>query len=150
MRLGLTISSPSPSGGREHYGIDAPMVPLSFAIATVVFLALAPFVGLAWPWLILAAASAVQLALYLHASLRGKFRIWERLLDDAQLSGDERILDLGCGRGAVTIAAARRVPRGAVDGVDLWRSVDQSGNVEEAARQRRRGRCLRPGAAAHR
>ncbi|MCW2798952.1 MAG: SAM-dependent methyltransferase [Aeromicrobium sp.] len=110
------------------------MVPLSFAAATVVFLALAPFVGLAWPWLTLAAASALQLALYLHASLRGKFRIWERLLDDADLTGDERVLDLGCGRGAVTVAAARRVPRGAVDGVDLWRSVDQSGNDEEAAR----------------
>lgn len=110
------------------------MVPLAFAAAVVITLALAPFVGLAWPWLIIAATSAVQLAFYLHATLRGKFRIWERLLDDAQLSGDERILDLGCGRGALTIAAARRVPRGLVDGVDLWRSVDQSGNVEEATR----------------
>lgn len=135
MGHGLAISSSTESpSDREHYGVDAPMVPVSFAAATVVFLLLAPFVGLAWPWLILAGASAVQLALYLYASLRGKFRIWERLLDDAQLSGDERILDLGCGRGAVTIAAAGRVPRGSVDGVDLWRSVDQSGNVEEAAR----------------
>jgi SAM-dependent methyltransferase len=110
------------------------MVPLSFVAVVVVALALAPFVGLAWPWLIIAAAFAIQLALYLHATLRGKFRIWERLLDEVQLSDDERVLDLGCGRGALTIAAARRVPRGTVDGVDLWRSVDQSGNVEEAAR----------------
>jgi len=127
------MSSGSPTG-RERYGVDAPMVPVAFAAAAVVALALAPFVGLAWPWLIIAAASAVQLGLYLHATLRGKFRIWERLLDEAQLTGDERILDLGCGRGALTIAAARRVPRGSVDGVDLWRSVDQSGNVEEATR----------------
>lgn len=84
--------------------------------------------------MIIAAGALVQLAVYLYASLHGKFVIWESLLDDAQLRGDERILDLGCGRGAVTIAAARRVPHGMVDGVDLWHSVDQSGNVEKATR----------------
>jgi ubiquinone/menaquinone biosynthesis C-methylase UbiE len=43
------------------------------------------------------------------------------------------VLDLGCGRGAVLIAAARRVPRGRAVGVDLW-SADQSGNRPEATR----------------
>jgi ubiquinone/menaquinone biosynthesis C-methylase UbiE len=46
------------------------------------------------------------------------------------LKGDERIADLGCGRGAVLTMAAEAVPRGRVVGVDLWRSVDQSGNQE--------------------
>ncbi len=37
---------------------------------------------------------------------------------------------LGCGRGAVLLAAARRLPRGRAVGIDVWRSVDQSGNAE--------------------
>jgi ubiquinone/menaquinone biosynthesis C-methylase UbiE len=38
---------------------------------------------------------------------------------------------MGCGRGAVLIAAARRLPQGRAVGVDLW-TKDQSGNRLEA------------------
>jgi ubiquinone/menaquinone biosynthesis C-methylase UbiE len=44
------------------------------------------------------------------------------------------VLDIGCGRGLATIAAARRVPSGRVVGVDRWSTVDLSGNGPEAAR----------------
>ncbi len=74
-------------------------------------------------------------AIYLHTTLRGKFRAWSELLDGLGLQGNERVLDLGCGRGAVLIAAARRLPRGSAVGIDLWRSVDQSGNTAEATRR---------------
>src|SRR5439155_13626871 len=43
-------------------------------------------------------------------------------------NGDETALDLGCGRGAVLIALARRLPRGRATGIDLWDRADQSGN----------------------
>lgn len=72
----------------------------------------------------------ISAGLYLHTSLRGKFAVWERLLDDLALAGAETVVDLGCGRGAVLLAAARRLPRGEAIGVDLWRTVDQSGNGE--------------------
>ncbi|MGW0779895.1 class I SAM-dependent methyltransferase [Streptomyces sp. NPDC002913] len=75
---------------------------------------------------------AAPAGLYLHSTLRGKFLVWEEQLDALCLSGDEHVLDLGCGRGAVLTAVARRVPKGRVTGVDLWRSVDQSGNDERA------------------
>ncbi|WP_207933530.1 class I SAM-dependent methyltransferase [Actinomadura sp. GC306] len=42
------------------------------------------------------------------------------------------MLDLGCGRGAVLLAAARRLPRGRAVGVDLWRGRDQSGSKPAA------------------
>ena len=61
----------------------------------------------------MAAAGTILLAqtsVYLHTTLRGKLRIWERELDQAGLKGDEQLLDLGCGRGAVLIEAARRLP----------------------------------------
>ena len=78
----------------------------------------------------MAATGALLLAntgVYLHTTLRGKLRVWERELDLAGLRGDERLLDLGCGRGAVLIAAARRLPAGRAVGADLW-TADQSGN----------------------
>jgi SAM-dependent methyltransferase len=65
--------------------------------------------------------------LYLYATRAGKFTVWDRILDDLRLRGDETVLDLGCGRGAVLLAAAKRLPHGHAIGVDLWRG-DQTGN----------------------
>ncbi|QBS40429.1 class I SAM-dependent methyltransferase [Nocardia sp. CS682] len=119
---------------RASYGFDAPPVMLTLGVLAVGFLAAAvgnAVVGNAAPaWLTLLGglAMAVQFGLFLHATRRGKFRAWERLLDDLGLRGDERLLDLGCGRGAVLLAAAKRLPEGRAVGIDLWRSVDQSGN----------------------
>jgi ubiquinone/menaquinone biosynthesis C-methylase UbiE len=75
------------------------------------------------------------LGFYLHATLRGKFLVWAELLDKVGLRSDERILDLGCGRGAVLLMAAQHLTTGRAVGVDLWRSVDQSGNAAEATRR---------------
>jgi arsenite methyltransferase len=83
----------------------------------------------------LGAASAVEVlataASYIYATRRGKFVVWERILDELSLRGDETVLDLGCGRGAVLLAAAKRVPRGRAIGVDLWRA-DQTANSEQS------------------
>ena len=62
---------------------------------------------------------------------RGKLLEWERILDVLQLSGDEGVLDMGCGRGAVLTAVARRLTTGRVTGVDIWSRKDQSGNARE-------------------
>ena len=64
-------------------------------------------------------------------SRRGKFEVWARLLTGLNLRGDERVLDLGCGRGAVLFTAAKLVPHGSVVGVDIWRP-DQTGNSMES------------------
>ncbi|BCK67615.1 hypothetical protein Srufu_015680 [Streptomyces libani subsp. rufus] len=87
--------------------------------------------GMGWVWVpfLCALVMAVAFVLYAHATRRGKFTVWEGLLDELELRGDERLLDLGCGRGAVLLASARRLPEGRAVGVDLWRGVDQSGNA---------------------
>ncbi|MBF6065191.1 methyltransferase domain-containing protein [Nocardia terpenica] len=64
---------------------------------------------------------------YVHTSRAGKFAAWARILAGLGLSGDERLLDLGCGRGAVLLAAAKLLPRGRAIGVDVWRA-DQTDN----------------------
>jgi len=71
----------------------------------------------------------------MYASLRGKFLVWADVLDGLQLKGDERILDLGCGRGAVLMAAAKRLTAGRAIGVDIWSRSDQSGNAASATRR---------------
>jgi SAM-dependent methyltransferase len=64
-------------------------------------------------------------------SRKGKFEVWARLLTGLNLRGDERVLDLGCGRGAVLLAAAKLIPQGRAVGVDIWRA-DQTGNCMQA------------------
>ena len=70
-----------------------------------------------------------------HSSRRGKFVVWRQILDDLKLRGDEQILDVGCGRGAVLLMAASRLTTGHATGIDLWRTQDQSGNAIEATRK---------------
>lgn len=115
-----------------RYGVEAPYYPTGFGLGGAVLLALARSRG-RW-WLAPAAALFGQAALYLHTTLRGKHVVWGRELDRLALNGDERLLDVGCGSGAVLIAAAKRLPRGRAEGVDLWRSRDQSGNDPERTR----------------
>lgn len=62
----------------------------------------------------------------------GKFHARDRLLARLKLRGDETVLDVGCGRGLLLIAAAKLLPRGHAAGIDLWSQRDLSGNSREA------------------
>jgi ubiquinone/menaquinone biosynthesis C-methylase UbiE len=63
-----------------------------------------------------------------------KVRLRERLLDEIPWRGDERVLDVGCGRGLMLTGVAKRLTSGSVVGVDLWQAEDQSGNNPETTR----------------
>jgi arsenite methyltransferase len=83
---------------------------------------------------------------FLYSTRRGKLQVWDNLLAGLQLRGDEHVLDMGCGRGAVLASVARIIPRGHAVGLDLWKAKDQSGNSPEATSQNLelegvRGRC---------
>lgn len=129
---------------RGRYGIDGDyrLIPAPVVFAGYLLLCVAAAV-LAAAWLmagrILAGLGAAVVGVMLIAagvgivrfSRRGKFEVWARLLPEIGLRGDERVLDLGCGRGAVLLAAAKLVPRGSAVGVDIWRP-DQTGNSTQA------------------
>jgi len=61
----------------------------------------------------------------------GKIKEAKRLLNMYDWKGDEKVLDVGCGRGLMLISAAKRLVTGTAVGVDIWDSRDQSGNHPE-------------------
>lgn len=126
------------STSRGEYGIDAPYVLYALAggaiaASLVVIIAFVVFKSALPGMAIMAFLLALSAASYLWTTRRGKFAIWAELLDALAMHGDERLLDVGCGRGAVLMLAAKRLPRGRAVGVDLWSAKDQSGNGERAA-----------------
>jgi SAM-dependent methyltransferase len=119
--------------GLLRYGIEAPYVPLGLFLGALASVVLAVVLR-SWSWLVVTVIFGVQVVVFLHTTLVGKHAVWREELDRLDLRGDERLLDLGCGSGAVLLAAASRLPCGTAEGVDLWRSRDQSGNDIEQAR----------------
>ncbi len=124
---------------RGNYGLDAPYVPLLMQLGalplwllTVRGVLAGDFVGAT-----MTGTSALFLEFsvgsFLFTTRHGKFVVWNELLSALNLRGDERILDVGCGRGAVLLLAAQKLKTGIAEGVDSWQAKDQSGNSLRAA-----------------
>jgi arsenite methyltransferase len=119
---------------KGHYGLDAPYLLVLPAIAAA--LNVLQVVLTRRPWGAIGAALIMLCCFFgWHASRRGKFLVWHEILDQLALRGDEHLLDVGCGRGAVLLMAAERLETGHAWGIDLWRTRDQSGNAIEATRR---------------
>ncbi|MGW0806104.1 class I SAM-dependent methyltransferase [Nonomuraea sp. NPDC002799] len=121
---------------RGSYGFDAPWALSGLLFGAIVLLALGVFsitldiVAAGLAFLFGGLYTLASAASYLYTIRRGKFAVWAEELE--RLAGDERLLDLGCGRGAVLMLAARRLEKGRATGVDSWRS--RTGGGESAAR----------------
>jgi len=59
----------------------------------------------------------------------GKFRHRDRMLAQVPWTGNERVLDVGTGRGLLLIGAAKRLTAGRAVGIDIWSTKDLSGNA---------------------
>ena len=135
------------AGGAADYGLDAPRIVRSMfsrgawtlLIALVLYVvnrseyplpALRMCGVLALIGLFFLAVGAVMV----WSSRVAKLRLRDRLLDSLALRGDERVLDVGCGRGLLAIGAAKRLKNGKVTGIDVWNPFDLSGNSPDAAK----------------
>ena len=135
------------AGGAPDYGLDAPRIVRSMfsrgawtlAIALVLYVvnrseypgpALRMCGILALIGLLFLAVGAVMV----WSSRVAKLGLRDRMLDSLALRGDERVLDVGCGRGLLAIGAAKRLKTGKVVGIDVWNPFDLSGNSSEAAK----------------
>ena len=128
---------------RADYGVDAPGVVRNFYFCAGVgaIILVARFFGL-WSntstlaWLFFALMSFGSGCLLtawgmIWYSRFGKLRTRDQLFDALALHGNERVLDIGCGRGLWLIAAARRLPLGRAVGIDIWNSQDLSENAAD-------------------
>lgn len=113
------------------YGLDAPGVLRGLAIGAVAALGASAVVhGAEWWFRLTASICILELVWMVWGSRVGKLRHRDRVLDALGLRTGERVLDVGCGHGLLTIGAARR---GALaTGIDLWSQTDQQKNSRDA------------------
>lgn len=136
-----TIATPT----HANYGLDAPGVIRTLAIFGILSLVAA----FTWPRLAPGQPAIQHIAirpsllwmgwallvgslLMIASSKWGKLRARDNLLDRFQFTGNETVLDVGCGHGLLLIGAAKRVPAGKAIGIDLWSQVDQKDNSSGA------------------
>jgi arsenite methyltransferase len=124
---------PAMRTGGADYGFDAPHVVVGVMIAamatTIVGLVAAPAV------LIAGAGFWFGVVAMVWGSRVGKRRWARSLVGEMTWRGDERVLDVGCGRGLLLIEAAKRLNVGRAVGADLWSTKDQSGNRPTTTRR---------------
>jgi len=133
---------------RPDYGIDAPGVVRNLFLVGIIGIS-------AWALTLLGATSGqfaipkpilvitgMGMTTGIGCSLMGAWMLWhskvgklrsrERLLDRIAWSGDEQVLDVGCGRGLIVIGAAKRLTTGRATGIDIWQAQDLTRNGPEA------------------
>jgi SAM-dependent methyltransferase len=131
----------------SNYGIDAPQVIRNFAlvclggvvlwICAIQFGSNVPVIAsiMATVAVAMILAGGVNVPLMIWSSKVGKFYERDRLIAALSLRGDEKVLDVGCGRGLIMVGIARKLATGESTGIDIWQSEDQSGSSPEATRQ---------------
>lgn len=138
------IHNPVAGSKRPNYGIDGPLVLRNLALTAIGAIGLsfaAHFMRalispdmtaiLIYTGAGLAIFNLACMTLSIWSSKVGKIREASRLLNTYNWQGDEIVLDVGCGRGLMLVAAAKRLSTGKAVGVDIWDPKDQSGNRSE-------------------
>jgi arsenite methyltransferase len=141
---------------QPDYGLDAPPVVHSmfsrggwaFGIGLLMFLInRAEYPEPAWAiFSVLGSIGVTFLAVgafMVWSSRVAKLKVRDELIDSLALQGDEKLLDVGCGRGLLLIGAAKRLGSakagakggGKATGIDIWSDQDLSGNSADATKQ---------------
>ena len=102
-------------------GVASLLLPAALHLGPVIFLPKPMLRGTALTCFLMA-------LLFVHYVKRGKFRHRDFILGLHAWQGDERVLDVGCGRGLLLVGAAKRLTTGDAVGLDVWNAEDLSGN----------------------
>jgi SAM-dependent methyltransferase len=130
---------------RADYGLDAPRMVRTLFTRGVILILLgfglwimnrveAPGGGAALfaALGLIGAGFAAAGAVMVWSSRAANVAMRERILNALTWRGDEKVLDVGCGRGLMLIGAAKRLKSGKATGVDVWNAEDLSGNNADA------------------
>jgi len=136
-----TAKTESAIPGKPDYGIDAPTVVrkmfvrggFTLAIGLALYLmnhSTYPHAANSLLAILGSIGGAYLLAgaIMIWSSRVAKLAVRDRMLNAIPWRGDERVLDIGCGRGLLLIGAAKRIRSGKVTGIDIWNANDLSGN----------------------
>lgn len=139
-----SISEADLARWKESYGIDAPLG---------------------------AVASLFCIPVYMYATLKGKFKVWDDLLDQNPCLPEFPSLDVGCGRGMVLLKLALKKksdmgrlngedtnnapltaipPSGKAYGIDIFANLDQTGNSPDSTFKNACARGVMPFVVLHR
>jgi arsenite methyltransferase len=142
MESSLSLQMRQLARRRGAYGFDEPVWPLLLGLVGLTFLVLGLFSWWAFGLpvfgvicFVCAIVFLLSAASYVYTTRWGKFQVWAAILLQLGLRGDEQVLDLGCGRGAVLLMAASLLPRGKATGIDVWKANEQSGNALSVTQQ---------------
>jgi arsenite methyltransferase len=132
---GLNMSS------RVNYGLDSPAIiaglcilsALSFSVTVMLHLLHAAHVFLEIGSSIIGIYFMLGACGMVRYSKVGKLRIRDQILEQVPWRGNEMVLDVGCGRGLLLVAAAHRLTTGKAIGVDRWIPGALTGNHPQAA-----------------
>ena len=128
---------------KADYGLDAPSVTKKLFIFGILSALLSLFLLIAFSTRVILFVFGIVCAftgvclvatgfLMVFSSRFGKIKEREKLLDLLGLHGDERVLDIGCGRGLYLIGAAKRLTNGGkAIGIDIWQNKDLSDNSQQ-------------------
>ena len=126
---------------KVDYGVDAPGVIRNLFLAGIALLLLSRFV----PPVTVRGATFIFRPMFRNTGIGCiaggllmvvyskfmKFRHRDKMLEMVNWRGDEHVLDVGTGAGLLLIEAAKKLKTGKATGVDVWSTVDLSGNTRE-------------------
>jgi arsenite methyltransferase len=124
---------------KPDYGLDSPVIIAGLLVVGTLMLGVGlwrlHFLWLPIRWIgIFAGAYCLQGAASLvYYGKVGKLRMREEFLNPIPWRGDETVLDIGCGRGLLLVAAAHRLTTGRAIGVDVWLPKAMTGNRPNSA-----------------
>lgn len=128
---------------KPDYGLDAPAIIKKWGViggvSLVIAIALSIYLPSYW-WAYVVTTVTYCVAFFFlmltvtitMGTLWFKFRDRDWLFEQLALTGNEAVLDVGCGHGLLLIGAAKRLTTGKAYGIDLWVQEDQSSNSPEA------------------
>src|SRR5712692_2886281 len=115
---------------KGNYGVDSPAIVATLFVLGMATLSASQLSASPWRWIgyLVGGYFLLGSAGMLFYSKVGKLALRERLLAKVPWQGHEKVLDVGCGRGLLTVGAAHRLSSGSVVGVDPWHRRALSGN----------------------
>lgn len=119
---------------KGNYGIDAPVCVICFLCVGVALGIGIIFIKGTLPQIIVGILSFISIVSGLEmifSSKIGKYIIRDKIINKLSLTGDEKVLDVGCGKGLMINGVAQRLKSGKAYGIDIWSSKDQSRNSKK-------------------